>query len=82
MQYLAWMGNQEGGDGNAGVLGEADDQATQGSSVEQKVSTLFGSHTVQCNGRLLSQGPRQTQMSASIHLLSHLRSLKTSTKQI
>ncbi len=37
MQYLAWMGNQEGGDGSASVIGAPDDE-TAGNSVEQQVS--------------------------------------------
>ncbi|KAK9844720.1 hypothetical protein WJX74_005896 [Apatococcus lobatus] len=36
MQYLAWMGNQEGGDGSASVIA-ADANGTTGSSVEQQV---------------------------------------------
>ena len=36
MQYLAWMGNQEGGDGSASVMAADSDGA--GSSVEQQVT--------------------------------------------
>ncbi len=39
MQYLAWMGNQEGGDGSASLLNDSE-EAAQGSSVEQQVCLM------------------------------------------